>query len=183
MTSCAKGDSLSRWDPIDGEIHVIQRYPDDPCARNMDGQVPGVCCYQDSQYRHEVDGRQDDSDNTHGDGNNPSANSLPILDSLSEEVCPGYVHGFSVIERFSLSDAESTGYFPENRLSRIKLLLDDNPVTQDQRQGLRETLRRIGKSSTEVIRDYLTMLMLLAKQELTDSHGLEPESKGMCLPS
>ncbi|KAF2178399.1 hypothetical protein K469DRAFT_731829 [Zopfia rhizophila CBS 207.26] len=105
------------------------------------------------------------------------------------KICQGYLHGYEVYEQCRIPD--SRVQYPSNsRVARMKLLLDNSPLTRKLRSGLEGTLQELKdnnliKKDEDVIRDFLTVLLLHTRSELERKHGLTPKSKVeivICVP-
>jgi hypothetical protein len=182
------------FDPEDPtEILTIRKFPKDPFPSNKGRQVPTESWYPNRPGRGKKRKQQDTSVMlaTEGEGRAPMHNddifgiSSDNLLSYDDIVCTGYLHGFEVQDYLRRSITDSPKYARDRRVSRMKLLLDNSPLTEELREELQTVLDGLKqdnfiKKNEDVIRDYLAVVLLHTKLWLETYHEYNSQSKGMC---
>jgi hypothetical protein len=173
------------------EILTIKKFPNDPFPSNEGRQVPTESWYPNRPGRGRKRKHRDISvmpstENVYGvgildDDIFGTDSDIPLNNDV---VCAGYLHGFDVQDQLGKSIADSPTYTRDRRVSRMKLLLDNSPLTEELREELKivlDNLKRdkLIKKNEDVIRDYLAVVMLHTKERLETYHGFNSQSKGM----
>jgi hypothetical protein len=174
------------------DILTIKKFPNDPFPSNEGRQVPTESWYPNRPGRGKKRKQRDisimpstEKDDQVGmlDDNIFGANS-DVPPSYNDAVCEGYLHGFDVQDQLGRSITDSPTYTRDRRVSRMKLLLDNSPLTEGLREDLKlvlDSLKRdkLIKKDEDVIRDYLAVVMFHTKERLETYHGFNSQSKGM----
>jgi len=173
------------------DILTIKKFPNDPFPSNEGRQVPTESWYPNRPGR----GRKRKHRDISVMPSTENVDGVGILDDdifgtdsdiplNNDAVCIGYLHGFDIQDQLGKSITDSPTYTRDRRVSRMKLLLDNSPLTEGLREELKTVLDNLKrdkliKKNEDVIRDYLAVVMLHTKERLETYHGFNSQSKGM----
>jgi hypothetical protein len=174
------------------DILTIKKFPKDPLPSHDGRQVPTESWYPNRPGRGRKRKQRDtsviqsteDADGEAMDHDDIFATNSDNPLSYDNTVCAGYLHGFEVQDNLGRPIPDSPNYSRDRRVSRMKLLLDNSPLTEKLREELKSVLDGLKRDNTikkneDVIRDYLAVILLHTKLWLETHHGLNSQSIGM----
>ena len=98
--------------------------------------------------------------------------------NYNDTICPGYVHGYGVLERFGPATAQDLLKRNFVRLDCIKILLDNSMATSKIKEKLLTAITSIGKTTEQIISDYITVVLLHTKHHMyIYGHGYTSDSQ------
>ena len=184
-------------------IQSIINYPDEPSQglRDKRREVPTESWYPSNplgEVQNEpgntlmTDSNEDPNEDAHEDGgwNNSCVQHghSDADDEVDDDDSKDFFWGYGVQRQLEFPDSNRN---QNRRVARSKLLLDSSRHTEDVRDELRPTLRRLKnrkliKNDEDVIADYLEHLFRHTKEQLTTYHGFSdscPLEFVLCVPA
>ena len=184
-------------------IQSIINYPDEPSQglRDKRREVPTESWYpskslgevqNEPENKHMTDSNGEPNEDAHEDDDQNNSRvqhgHSDVDDEVDDDDSKDFFWGYGVQRQLEFPDSNRN---QNRRVARSKLLLDSSHHTEDVRDELRPTLRRLKirkliKNDEDVIADYLEHLFRHTKEQLATYHGFSdscPLEFVLCVPA
>jgi hypothetical protein len=158
--------AFTKGNELRSNVLTIEEFPGDRCVGRNGTQVPTEIWYL---------------------SNKKTEDSMGIIKSKAQKPIVGrdILYGYEIIRQLELPKGDHLHemYTESGRISRPKLLLDDNAHLKDLRKDLVDALQQLKKNGLilndeDIIRDLLVCFLTHTKSILAGDHGYSDNSKG-----